>query len=716
MGIFTIKPKEQSIKLISFIKRQKQLYYYILSFIQSQKPLYYKYEMPISTELEKFGHSIILTDEIEDDPIEPNNQFNFKDYCKAIISIINGSNKNCSIGIYGEWGTGKTTLMKLIQRELNPPIFCWDNIPSNNPNEPTPNDTVRLKNYLIKNFKGLEWILDKNIEFTKSNNGIALTINRFPLMVSIKLSKSNKAILQINYKNVSEFLIRQIESNDDSNKKKLVTYICESNVLTVWFNAWKYEKEEHFAILPLLKTIAYRMGEHPFYRNIKPILLRGIEILGKDLIRNISTKYLLTEQGMKEFEEKLIPKLERLSEIDKNTIYFDGLKKVEDEIKSIQTQFRPGRIVVFIDDLDRCSPETAVEIFESIKIFLDIEGFIFILGLSRDLLDKMIEIKLVKAGLKGIEADEYIRKIIQIEINIQKWNNDSIKRLITRLSFKLEEKDHIAIDNNLDLILKVVDQNPRLAKRYINNYIIASSAREKLIKSREYFLGELLNKKWPDFYKNLGADEKFRTDIQKYIQKPLPEILKEIKEEKKKYTDKIPEQFEKILKIGEPLWDFITNEKNISSFIEICNEWPTYESAVESVKTISTTQKSVTYDKFQYQSRIETIALLKEVVSGLSELKTLIDSNHLYIDEETKDKIMEGFSVLEYIQSSNAYSYANDLGRIMTILEKILRSIPMIISKNKEKLTKENEDWLSRYQRRLNNQVINDLYEINHIA
>ena len=30
------------------------------------------------------------------------------------------------------------------------------------------------------------------------------------------------------------------------------------------------------------------------------------------------------------------------------------------------------RILVFIDDLDRCSPKTTLEVFESIKAFLDI--------------------------------------------------------------------------------------------------------------------------------------------------------------------------------------------------------------------------------------------------------------------------------------------------------------------------------------------------------
>jgi hypothetical protein len=83
-------------------------------------------------------------------------------------------------------------------------------------------------------------------------------------------------------------------------------------VLTVWFNAWRYEKEEHFAVIPLIKTIAYAMGEHQFYYIIKPILLRGIGLLSKDIIRNLATKYLLTEKGMEEFEQKLIPKLELL--------------------------------------------------------------------------------------------------------------------------------------------------------------------------------------------------------------------------------------------------------------------------------------------------------------------------------------------------------------------------------------------------------------------
>jgi predicted KAP-like P-loop ATPase len=43
-----------------------------------------------------------------------------------------------------------------------------------------------------------------------------------------------------------------------------------------------------------------------------------------------------------------------------------------------------NRIIIFIDDLDRCSPKTTLEVFESIKVFLGLEGFIYIVGLSHE--------------------------------------------------------------------------------------------------------------------------------------------------------------------------------------------------------------------------------------------------------------------------------------------------------------------------------------------
>src|SRR5215475_11112292 len=59
------------------------------------------------------GQIRILTDEVElENPIY------FRSYCDVLVKVIQGSSPRFSIGIYGDWGTGKTTLMRLIKNEL----------------------------------------------------------------------------------------------------------------------------------------------------------------------------------------------------------------------------------------------------------------------------------------------------------------------------------------------------------------------------------------------------------------------------------------------------------------------------------------------------------------------------------------------------------------------------------------------------------------------
>ena len=100
-----------------------------------------------------------------------------------------------------------------------------------------------------------------------------------------------------------------------------------------------------------------------------------------------------------------------------------------------------------------------LEVFESVKAFLDIDGFIFILGLSREALDKLITKKFEQMGLAGVTGEQYIRKVIQIEINIQEWKASAIKTLITMLANRLDYDD-LKQQENIDLIAKGVERNP----------------------------------------------------------------------------------------------------------------------------------------------------------------------------------------------------------------------------------------------------------------
>src|SRR4051794_6890454 len=51
------------------------------------------------------------------------------------------------------------------------------------------------------------------------------------------------------------------------------------------------------------------------------------------------------------------------------------------------------RLVVFVDDIDRCSPDKALALLDAIKVFLDLPGCIFVLGLDLSVAQKALAMK-----------------------------------------------------------------------------------------------------------------------------------------------------------------------------------------------------------------------------------------------------------------------------------------------------------------------------------
>jgi predicted KAP-like P-loop ATPase len=321
--------------------------------------------------------------------------------------------------------------------------------------------------------------------------------------------------------------------------KKELDELHDESIITVWFDAWRYEREEHFAIIPLLKTISYSIPEEK-HKKIKkafkeiligitkstpliiPYLLSGhIDKESKNVLQEILSQ-IKNELSLK---EKLI------NEVDRKTIYYDGIDLIKKSIKNSENSKPSVKIVVFIDDLDRCSPNKALEILESIKVFLDIDGFIYIIGLSHKKMSQLIT-TYYKEG-SGIDGKEYIKKIIQIPITISEWNIQDIHDLIDEFISKgLIHADYQTdIKENKDLVSKAVEQNPREIKRFLNNFIVAfeTFSNNSKIKSNELLLIQALQIRWNDFYNFLLTSEKNTIDeIKKYIRMTEFERLKEL--------------------------------------------------------------------------------------------------------------------------------------------------------------------------------------------
>lgn len=76
-------------------------------------------------------------------------------------------------------------------------------------------------------------------------------------------------------------------------------------------------------------------------------------------------------------------------------------------------------LVVFIDDLDRCLPDTIIETLEAIKLFLFVKGTAFVLGADERLVRYAVRRRFPE--LPGPETEvgrDYLEKLVQIPIKI----------------------------------------------------------------------------------------------------------------------------------------------------------------------------------------------------------------------------------------------------------------------------------------------------------
>lgn len=154
--------------------------------------------------------------------------------------------------------------------------------------------------------------------------------------------------------------------------------------------------------------------------------------------------------------------------------------------------FESKKLIVFIDDLDRCPADKVLEVIESIKLILNSKNCIFFLGCDKEYLESALLVK-YKEFIEFLQsndkedtfkkfANEYLEKIIQIPFYIPYLSEDAIKSYICELL----NPSNVSIDNsdidenlyqqfkdilNTDLLTKLfmeINLNPRRIKRTLN--------------------------------------------------------------------------------------------------------------------------------------------------------------------------------------------------------------------------------------------------------
>lgn len=125
----------------------------------------------------------------------------------------------------------------------------------------------------------------------------------------------------------------------------------------------------------------------------------------------------------------------RLAELatERESLYFDARGTLssltESDVMSL-------RFVVLVDDLDRCLPEKAVQMLESVKLFLNARGFSFVLAVDDEVGERGIAhryrdyLPRGDAGVGPVSGTEYLEKIVHLPVHLPRWTPDEARRFL----------------------------------------------------------------------------------------------------------------------------------------------------------------------------------------------------------------------------------------------------------------------------------------------
>jgi len=235
----------------------------------------------------------------------------------------------------------------------------------------------------------------------------------------------------------------------------------DQKIETIWFNTWQFSQFNMGDELPisLLSQFAkkFEVEEKSSIKKSLNFLKKGSKVLATTVADKAVSGggdilgAMLDDSTSADASEVIIELKNELS------------KAVADKIGNTNSD----RVIIFIDDLDRLVPEKAVELLETMKLFLDIHGCVFILAIDYNVVVKGLETK-----FGGKVSDEkgrsFFDKIIQLPFNLPVAQYDVSKYFKELLQGKFEYRED-DIETFVKLANSSVGFNPRSMKRLFNS-------------------------------------------------------------------------------------------------------------------------------------------------------------------------------------------------------------------------------------------------------
>lgn len=301
----------------------------------------------------------------------------FKVHADLLINIINDNSVlPITIGVFGDWGSGKSSILQIVKEEF---------------------DKEDDKDSLCIYFNG--WT------FEGYDDAKAALLNSI-----LKELEDNKKISEEIKDTIKEKAKKLWKSVDWIRGAGMVMKNVALPAVSAYFTGG-------LSLLPFAVQKLTEWGDNPE------------KIIEK----------LKSEEGQETFKAFI----KESKENDKNST--NAVAEFRKDFAELLEATNFKRLVVIIDDLDRCSPERIIENLEAIKLFLNVPKTAFIIGADPRIVKYAIEYKY--KNNKEIEEDnnriiiDYLEKLIQLPYSLPRLSESEVETYISMLICKKEISD-----------------------------------------------------------------------------------------------------------------------------------------------------------------------------------------------------------------------------------------------------------------------------------
>ena len=364
--------------------------------------------------------------------------------------VTNVKNLPITIGLYGDWGSGKSSVLKILEKELE-----------------------EDKNSIVIYFDG--WTFE------------SFDDAKLALIQGIvdELEKSEKFKEKV--KDKAEDI-----KNAFSKLKKSIN----------WMRILKVTAKSAIPVLSASMTGGL---------SVIPMLISAFQEHKDDLTD------ILTGEKAEEFLKDIIG-------TDKEEKKYAAVREFRNDFSDLIKKSKYEKVIILIDDLDRCLPRHIIENLEAIKLFLNVPGTAFVIAADEYIVSNAIKSE-YQSLIKASEQDRsghnigeaYMEKFIQLPYRLPSLSNKEVETFVNLLfcqselsqdTFDVVQKDFIEFTKtskfeiyswdrintilsggcygNLqttigfmsrfsNIISVALRRNPRLIKRFLNAYEIRNT-------------------------------------------------------------------------------------------------------------------------------------------------------------------------------------------------------------------------------------------------